>query len=475
MIRGVDPGGAPLWPPGAARPLAAPGDEARPLADAYAPGEAAPGRGGALAWAGDDPFGGRDQPAAKAARSRAAAQGHGHVGGLLAGKLGSNKFVAEYAIDSRAKCRDAKCAAFIAQGDLRIGKIPPSLNSVHGRTHWYHARGPRLSLDGSRPVPETRRSQVPCIFRSFTRACRGTKTITCVDDIANFAFLKPDDRYRIQVAVQLSRRSRYRAPSPPPPGALAPPHLWGPHAWTPPVGAYLTPPPSPSPPPSPAAPAAAPRRAAPPAPVVAALPPPSPPAPVPRVAAPLAKRPALAPPPAQPPAKKKAAAADPPPPVRALAPRPAARDGGAPECPEWAAGASPAVADLAAKAFAAARAAAAEAPAAAEKKDDAPSEASDDASLDDDVLKGAVGELAAINRDGPRASFQVPPDWRGASIGDWKPPGAVCDVSFRGRVRRGVVEAYTVCEAIVKLDKVAALLPLSLARDAGRVSWVDDA
>ena len=102
-------------------------------------------------------------------------------------------------------------------------------------------------------------------------------------------------------------------------------------------------------------------------------------------------------------------------------------------------------------------------------------EASDDASLDDDVLKGAVGELAAIDRDGPRASFQVPPDWRGASIDDWKPPGAVCDVSFRGRVRRGVVEAYTVCEAIVKLDKVAALLPLSLARDAGRVSWVDDA
>ena len=97
------------------------------------------------------------------------------------------------------------------------------------------------------------------------------------------------------------------------------------------------------------------------------------------------------------------------------------------------------------------------------------------ASLDDDVLKGAVGELAAIDRDGPRASFQVPPDWRGASIDDWKPPGAVCDVSFRGRVRRGVVEAYTVCEAIVKLDKVAALLPLSLARDAGRVSWVDDA
>ena len=59
--------------------------------------------------------------------------------------------------------------------------------------------------------------------------------------------------------------------------------------------------------------------------------------------------------------------------------------------------------------------------------------------LDDDVLKGAVGELAAIDRDGPRASFQVPPDWRGASIDDWKPPGAVCDVSFRGRVRLSLI------------------------------------
>ena len=183
--------GARAWPP-------PPGVEA-PGACAPAPdqGPASPEALVSSPGAGEGPGfqdgmdgGERDEPVVKM-RSRAAAQGHGHVGGLLAGKLGSNKFVAEYAIDSRAKCRDAKCATFIAQGDLRIGKIPPSLNSVHGRTHWYH---------------------LPCIFRSFTRACRGTKTISSVDDVANFAFLKPEDQYRIQVAVQLSQGSRYCPP-----------------------------------------------------------------------------------------------------------------------------------------------------------------------------------------------------------------------------------------------------------------------
>lgn len=31
------------------------------------------------------------------------AQDHGHLGGLLAGKIGSNRFVAQYAVDGRAK------------------------------------------------------------------------------------------------------------------------------------------------------------------------------------------------------------------------------------------------------------------------------------------------------------------------------------------------------------------------------------
>jgi len=51
---------------------------------------------------------------------------HGHLGGMLAGKIGSNRFVVDYAVDSRAKCRDANCKKRIPQGMLRVGKIPPA-------------------------------------------------------------------------------------------------------------------------------------------------------------------------------------------------------------------------------------------------------------------------------------------------------------------------------------------------------------
>lgn len=74
------------------------------------------------------------------------AKDHGHVGGLLAGKIGKNRFVvrspndiqsrhaqADYAIDGRSKCRYSKCGAFIVQSDLRIGKIPPAIKCVGRR------------------------------------------------------------------------------------------------------------------------------------------------------------------------------------------------------------------------------------------------------------------------------------------------------------------------------------------------------
>ncbi|KAJ8598144.1 hypothetical protein CTAYLR_007415 [Chrysophaeum taylorii] len=118
------------------------------------------------------------------------AKDHGHVGGLLAGKIGSNKFVADYAVDSRAKCRDTKCNAYILQSDLRIGKIPPSIKTGHScRTHWYH---------------------LPCIFRSFRRACKGTKTITSVNDIANFDRLRPSDQQHIRICIQCAKNQRDR-------------------------------------------------------------------------------------------------------------------------------------------------------------------------------------------------------------------------------------------------------------------------
>lgn len=71
------------------------------------------------------------------------ARDHGHLGGLLAGKLGSNKFVVrtlyslsaalhdhaqvDYAVDARSKCRLAGCKQQICQCSLRLGKIPPAL------------------------------------------------------------------------------------------------------------------------------------------------------------------------------------------------------------------------------------------------------------------------------------------------------------------------------------------------------------
>ncbi|KAJ8611384.1 hypothetical protein CTAYLR_006500 [Chrysophaeum taylorii] len=156
------------------------------------------------------------------------AKDHGHLGGLLAGKVGSNKFVvstppwntgdggaqAQYAIDSRAKCRHVKCNNYILAHDLRIGKIPPSIKSVEfwrlldaacrnghsSRTHWYH---------------------VACIFQSFKLVCKGTKTITEVKDIEGFDALRVLDqaqiRYLIDTTTKKPQSTSRRWHEPPPP------------------------------------------------------------------------------------------------------------------------------------------------------------------------------------------------------------------------------------------------------------------
>ena len=93
-------------------------------------------------------------------------------------------------MDSRAKCRDTKCNAYILQSDLRIGKIPPSIKTGHScRTHWYH---------------------LPCIFRSFRRACKGTKIITAVSDLANFDRRRREDQDQIRLCIQTAKNSRDR-------------------------------------------------------------------------------------------------------------------------------------------------------------------------------------------------------------------------------------------------------------------------
>jgi len=113
------------------------------------------------------------------------AKDHGHLGGLLAGKIGSNRFVAQYAIDGRAKCRHVKCNGYILAQELRIGKIPPSIKTGHSsRTHWYHAH---------------------CIFQSFRLVCKGTKIITDVADVEGFHNLQPIDQTKLRFLVAESK------------------------------------------------------------------------------------------------------------------------------------------------------------------------------------------------------------------------------------------------------------------------------
>ena len=109
---------------------------------------------------------------------------HGHLGGLLAGRIGTNRFVAQYAVDCRAKCRYVKCQSYIETGLLRIGKIPPSIKTGHScRTHWYH---------------------VGCIFKSFQNVCKGTKIITSTDDIERINFVKDPDKEKLREYIRTS-------------------------------------------------------------------------------------------------------------------------------------------------------------------------------------------------------------------------------------------------------------------------------
>lgn len=124
------------------------------------------------------------------------AKDHGHMGGLLAGKIGQNRFVAQYAIDGRAKCRHIKCNRHIEANNLRIGKIPPSIKTGHSsRTHWYHD---------------------DCIFKSFHFVCRGTKVITQLSDIEGVDQLRKEDveKLREMIFANNSDPARARPSSP---------------------------------------------------------------------------------------------------------------------------------------------------------------------------------------------------------------------------------------------------------------------
>ena len=113
---------------------------------------------------------------------------HGRVGGMLAGRIGENKYVVEYATDCRAKCKLFSCKRSLFLGELRIGKVPPRVNPLQNkRVHWYHPS---------------------CVFQSFRRASKKTKLIDRPEkDLEGWHALQPNDRAFIDLCLRRSREA----------------------------------------------------------------------------------------------------------------------------------------------------------------------------------------------------------------------------------------------------------------------------
>merc|ERR1719327_1004126 len=93
---------------------------------------------------------------------------------------GENTFVAGHAWDDRSKCQSVDCRRPLRAGDARIGKRPPSARLGQGKTRWYH---------------------LECVFASFRRACRRSKTITRQEDVRNLELLAPEDREKVKQMI----------------------------------------------------------------------------------------------------------------------------------------------------------------------------------------------------------------------------------------------------------------------------------
>ena len=96
--------------------------------------------------------------------------------------------------DGRSKCQSILCRAYLAPGEPRIGKRAPSVRHGHSRkTKWYH---------------------IECIFASFRRTCKKSKTITSVADVESFESLLPSDQQKVRdLIVQHNEERGQRTPA----------------------------------------------------------------------------------------------------------------------------------------------------------------------------------------------------------------------------------------------------------------------
>ena len=127
----------------------------------------------------------------------------GSMGGKVSGKVGDNRYKADTYRrthpGSRPKCAWKECRQPLELGGLYFGKTPPhaSFSVKKPKTKWYH---------------------IECIFESFKRAERKTKTITSEEDIEGFEGLDEDVKSRVRELIEehkVERERRFeKAPAP---------------------------------------------------------------------------------------------------------------------------------------------------------------------------------------------------------------------------------------------------------------------
>ena len=133
---------------------------------------------------------------------------YGRLGGMISGLLGPNTFRADYATGGRSKCQ--RCHTVFVAEEVRVGKVPPRMRAdvTAVRVNWYHPA---------------------CIFQSFERAAKKTKTIDNVEDVAGFEALRDADRADLSAKIEEWTARRARRPvflqtAPKAPKSKAPPH-----------------------------------------------------------------------------------------------------------------------------------------------------------------------------------------------------------------------------------------------------------